>query len=56
MSTFSLPRTIRLLLHVTPNSDKVLGLDSTCLLVPYEMPLPADCHDLHSMTYFSNKY
>lgn len=55
--TFSMPRTIRFLLHVTPASGKALGLNSTCLLLPYrDMPLTVDCHDLHSMAHFSNEH
>lgn len=55
--TLSLPKTIRLLLHVTPTSDKALGLDSTCLLLPYrDMSLTVDCHDLYSMAHFSNEH
>lgn len=54
---FSLPRTVRLLLHVTPTSDKALGLGSTCLLGPArEMPLTVDCHDLCSMAHFCNEH
>lgn len=55
--TLSLPKTIRLLLHITPTSDKALQLDSAYLLLPYrDTSLTVDCHDLHSMAHFSNEH